>query len=75
MRFIPSTRGGMLWRFGLGALIVIAFTATATAVAGLLQFNEFAKDLSLSKAIPHANVTIANPGNPQTEAYVSGRFG
>jgi LCP family protein required for cell wall assembly len=56
----------MLWRFGLGALIVIAFTATATAVAGLLQFNQFAKDLSLSKPIHNARIVIANPGSPQT---------
>ena len=33
------------WRYGLGALVVVAFTATTTAVAGLLQFNDFAKDL------------------------------
>src|SRR5205823_10096829 len=66
VRLVPSTRKGALLRYGLGALIVIAFVATATAVAGLLQFNEFAKDLSLNKAIPHANVTVANPGNPQT---------
>ncbi len=40
--------------------------ATTTAVAGLLQFKQFASDLSLNPAIKHANVTIANPGNPQT---------
>jgi polyisoprenyl-teichoic acid--peptidoglycan teichoic acid transferase len=66
VRLIPSTRRGALLRYGIGALIVVAFTATATAVAGLLQFNEFAKDLSLNPALKHANVTIANPGTPQT---------
>jgi polyisoprenyl-teichoic acid--peptidoglycan teichoic acid transferase len=66
VRLIPTTRRAALLRYGLGALIVIAFTATATAVAGLLQFNEFAKDLSLNPAIKNANVNVANPGNPQT---------
>jgi polyisoprenyl-teichoic acid--peptidoglycan teichoic acid transferase len=66
VRLIPSTRRGALLRYGIGALIVVAFTATATAVAGLLQFNQFAKDLSLNPALKHANTVIANPGNPQT---------
>jgi LCP family protein required for cell wall assembly len=66
VRLIPTTRKGTAIRFLLGALIVVAFTATATAVAGLLQFDQFAKDLSLSKPIKNANVTVANPGKPQT---------
>ena len=66
MRLIPRTRRGALLRYGSAALIVVGFTATATAVAGLLQFNTFAKDLSLTPALKHSNVTIANPGNPQT---------
>ncbi|MHB8657284.1 MAG: LCP family protein [Solirubrobacteraceae bacterium] len=66
MKLIPSTRSGALWRFALGALIVIAFTAVTTAVAGLLQFKQFAADLSLTPALGHAQVTIPNPGNPQT---------
>jgi polyisoprenyl-teichoic acid--peptidoglycan teichoic acid transferase len=56
----------MLWRFALGAFVVIAFTAATTAVAGLLQFKQFAVDLSLSPPIKNAAVTVANPGNPQT---------
>jgi LCP family protein required for cell wall assembly len=66
VRLVPRTKRGALLRYGIGALIVIAFTATATSVAGLLQFNEFAKYLSLNPAIKHASVTIANPGKPQT---------
>src|SRR5947209_20617049 len=58
MKLIPRTRRGALLRYGLGALIVVALTATATAVAGLLQFNEFAKDLSLNPAIKQANTTV-----------------
>jgi len=63
---IPSSRRGALWRFALGAVIVIGFTATTTSVAGLLQFRQLATDLALTPAIKHAQVTIANPGNPQT---------
>jgi LCP family protein required for cell wall assembly len=66
VRLIPDTRGGMLWRFALGAVIVIAFTATATAVAGLLQFKQLASDLGGTTPFKHASVTIANPGTPQT---------
>ncbi len=66
MKLIPESRGGMLWRALLGAVIVVAFTAAATAVAGLLQFKQLATDIGGTPAISHANVTIANPGNPQT---------
>ncbi len=45
---------------------MILFTAAATAVAGLLQFKQLAADISVTPPIKHANVTIANPGNPQT---------
>jgi polyisoprenyl-teichoic acid--peptidoglycan teichoic acid transferase len=50
----------------MGALIVVLFTATATAVAGLLQFKQLAKEISGSPAIRHARVTIPQPGDPQT---------
>jgi LCP family protein required for cell wall assembly len=63
---IPRSGRGALARFAIGAAIVILFTATTTAVAGLLQFKQFASDLSLSPAIKHAGVTIPNPGNAQT---------
>ncbi len=66
MRLIPHTRGGALWRFALGALIVVLFTAVTTAVAGLLQFKQIAHYFDATPALRHAQVTIANPGNPQT---------
>jgi LCP family protein required for cell wall assembly len=66
LSLIPRSRGGTLWRFALGATLVIAFTATTTAVAGLLQFKQAASYLSATPALPHAEVTIANPGAPQT---------
>jgi polyisoprenyl-teichoic acid--peptidoglycan teichoic acid transferase len=66
LRFIPDSRRGMLWRFALGAVIIIAFTATTTAVAGLLQFKQFTDYLSLSPVIKNAAVSVADPGNPQT---------
>jgi LCP family protein required for cell wall assembly len=66
MSLIPSSGRGALGRFAVGAAIVIAFTATATAVAGLLQFKQFAKEISGTAAIKHAPVTIPQPGDPQT---------
>jgi polyisoprenyl-teichoic acid--peptidoglycan teichoic acid transferase len=63
---IPNSRGGALWRFALAAAIVVAFTATTTAVAGLLEFKTIAKYISATPAIKHARVVIPNPGNPQT---------
>jgi polyisoprenyl-teichoic acid--peptidoglycan teichoic acid transferase len=45
---------------------VILFTAAATAVAGLLQFKQLVADISVTPAIKHADITVANPGNPQT---------
>lgn len=66
MTLIPSSGRGALARFALGAVIVVGFTATATAVAGLLQFKQLAKDISLSSPIKHARVVVPNPGSPQT---------
>jgi LCP family protein required for cell wall assembly len=66
MSVSPRTRRGTWLRFAAGALIVILFTATTTAVAGLLQFKQIAKELSATPPLKHAQVTIANPGDPQT---------
>ncbi len=66
MRLIPRSRGGALVRFALGAFVVIAFTATTAAVAGLLQFKQLATDISANPALKQARVTIPNPGDPQT---------
>ena len=66
MSLIPQTRGGMLWRSALGAVIVVAFTAAATAVAGLLQFKQLVSDIGGTPALRNANIRVAAPGNPQT---------
>jgi LCP family protein required for cell wall assembly len=66
VRLIPRTRGGALWRFLLASVLIIGATAAATAVAGLLQFKQLAKDLGTGQAILHANVTLPSPGEPQT---------
>ena len=66
MSLIPRSRRGSLWRFAAGAVIVILLTATTTAVAGLLQFKQAAQEIAVTPAIKHAQVTIANPGEPQT---------
>ncbi len=66
MKLIPSSRRGSLWRFAGGALSVVLFTATATAVAGLLQFKQIAEEFSATPALPHARVVVPQPGQPQT---------
>jgi polyisoprenyl-teichoic acid--peptidoglycan teichoic acid transferase len=63
---LPRSRRGALWRFALAGVIVIGFTATTTALAGLLQVKQIAKYLSATPSLPHAQVTVANPGDPQT---------
>jgi LCP family protein required for cell wall assembly len=63
---LARTRGGALWRFLLGAVLVIGFTAATTAVAGLLQFKSVVDDLNLSPALKNARVTLPPTGAPQT---------
>src|SRR5436309_5925002 len=66
MSLFPRTRREAVLRFMLGAVIVVAFSAATTAVAGLLQFKQFGADLDKTRPLKNARVTIANPGNPQT---------
>jgi LCP family protein required for cell wall assembly len=66
MRLMPRSRGGALWRFLLGAVIVIAFTATTTAVAGLLQFKDIAQKLGVNAALGSKQLVLPNPGSAQT---------
>jgi LCP family protein required for cell wall assembly len=66
VKLIPQSRGGALWRFALAAFVVVSFTATATAVAGLLQVKQLVADINLSEPIPHAPVVRPKPGEPQT---------
>jgi LCP family protein required for cell wall assembly len=66
MRLIPHSRGGMLLRFAIAAFIVIGSAGATTAVGGLLQFKQIAHYLSATPAIQSTQVTIPNPGNPQT---------
>jgi LCP family protein required for cell wall assembly len=65
VKLIPRTRGGALWRFFLAAVVVIGATAATTAVAGLLQFHQLSIDLGGSQSIPHADIKVADPGQPQ----------
>lgn len=66
MSLFPTSRKQMWLRFALGALIVVAFSAATTAVAGLLQFKQFTAELNRTPALKRARVTVADPGNPQT---------
>jgi LCP family protein required for cell wall assembly len=56
----------MLWRFLLAGFLVISFAAATTAVAGLLQINTFTQYFNVNPSIRGADVTIPDPGNPQT---------
>jgi LCP family protein required for cell wall assembly len=66
MRLIPDSRRGMLWRFALGAFLVVAFTATATAVAGLLEVKQITQYFDLTPALKDPSIKIPAPGAPQT---------
>jgi LCP family protein required for cell wall assembly len=66
VRLIPKSRGGALWRFAAAAVIVIAFTAATTAVAGLLQIKQIVGDLDLTPALKHVPVVLPPAGAPQT---------
>ena len=66
MTLLPSNRRGSLWRFLLAAVLIICSTAAATAVAGLLQFKQLGADFNVSPSIAGAQVSIPQPGNPQT---------
>jgi polyisoprenyl-teichoic acid--peptidoglycan teichoic acid transferase len=63
---IGKTRAGSLWRFAVAAVIVIAFAAVTTAVAGLLKVKDIVNDLNLTPALKHADVQLPAPGAPQT---------
>jgi polyisoprenyl-teichoic acid--peptidoglycan teichoic acid transferase len=66
VKLIPNSRRGALWRFALGASIVIVFTAATTAVAGLLQVNQLVVDISGTAPIQSKQVVLPAPGEPQT---------
>ncbi len=66
-RLIPKSRLGTFVRFVSACLIVVAFAATATAVAGLLQVQQITHYLNLTPAFKASpSVTVPNPGSSQT---------
>ncbi|MBV9336800.1 MAG: LCP family protein [Solirubrobacterales bacterium] len=67
MRLIPRSRGGMLLRSLLAAVLVIGFSAATTAVAGLLQVRQITQYFDATPAFHSSpSVSIPNPGSPQT---------
>jgi polyisoprenyl-teichoic acid--peptidoglycan teichoic acid transferase len=68
VRLIPSTRGGMLWRSLVAAVLVIGFAAATTAVAGLLQVRQITHFLDQSAPFKSTSseVTVPDPGGSQT---------
>ena len=68
MKLIPSTRGGMLWRSLVAAVLVIAFAAATTAVAGLLQVRQITQYIGATPAFKGSSseVSVPDPGGAQT---------
>ena len=67
MRLIPSTRGGMLWRSLVAAVLVIGFAAATTAVAGLLQVRQITQYIGQTPSFKSSpSVTVPDPGGAQT---------
>jgi polyisoprenyl-teichoic acid--peptidoglycan teichoic acid transferase len=63
---MPSTRGGVLGRAMVAAVLVIGCVAATTAVAVLLQVKQVVGYANQNAAIRGANVTLPQPGQPQT---------
>ncbi|HJS96888.1 MAG TPA: LCP family protein [Solirubrobacteraceae bacterium] len=68
MRLIPSTRGGMLWRSLVAAILVIGFAAATTAVGGLLQVRQITQYIGQTPSFKSTSsvVTVPDPGGAQT---------
>jgi LCP family protein required for cell wall assembly len=66
MTFLPRTRGGALWRFAAAAVLVVAFSAATTAVAGLLKVKDILHYINAQPALKHLQVTLPPPGAPET---------
>ncbi len=65
--FKPRTRGGALWRFLLASVLVIGFSAGATAVAGLLQIKNIVDVINSTPALSKdVGVQLPAPGAPET---------
>lgn len=63
---IPHSRAGMVWRFLAAALVIVGASASATAVAGLLQVQTIVNYFSVNPGVSVKQVTLPNPGAPQT---------
>jgi polyisoprenyl-teichoic acid--peptidoglycan teichoic acid transferase len=67
VRLIPTTRGGMLWRAMVAAVLVVGFAAATTAVAGLLQVRQITQYIDQSAPFKASvSITIPDPGSAQT---------
>ncbi len=63
---IPRTRFGMAWRFVLAGVLVVAASAGATAVAGLLQVKDVVTLISQNPGITTKQIVLPAAGAPQT---------
>ncbi len=66
MRFLPRTRGGVIWRAAVACVLVIGFAAATTAVAGLLQVKQIVDYLKVTRPLVSHSITPPSPGAPQT---------
>ncbi len=59
---IPRSRLGMAWRFVLAGVLVVAASAGATAVAGLLQVKDVVKLISQNPGITTKQIVLPGRG-------------
>jgi polyisoprenyl-teichoic acid--peptidoglycan teichoic acid transferase len=62
----PKGRLGLAARVFLAAVVVIACTAGATAVAGLLEVKTIVTDINHGKPLKDSGTTLPKPGKPET---------
>ena len=61
-----KSRGGMLWRVLVAAVLIVGCCAGAVATAGLLQVNTLVRLISVHKGIKSNQIKLPKPGKPQT---------
>jgi LCP family protein required for cell wall assembly len=66
MSFLPKTRGGVIWRALVAAILVVGFAAGATATAGLLQVNTIVRFIGQHATVVKGLQKLPPPGKPET---------
>jgi polyisoprenyl-teichoic acid--peptidoglycan teichoic acid transferase len=63
---MPRSHWGVAWRGMLALVVVVACAAGATATAGLLKVKDFVNVINTQRAIRSNEITLPQPGKPQT---------